>query len=156
MLDADFLEFIECLNRNNVEYVLVGGYAAIIQGHTRTTGDIDIFVRRTMENAGRVIKAIDDFGFGSIGFTEEDVVDENGFLRMGTEPLRIDILNAIAGVEFDEVYDCAEKYVDEGVEMKVIHINHLIKNKLAAGRPKDIADVTALEKILKRKNDHTV
>jgi predicted nucleotidyltransferase len=70
---------------------------------------------------------------------------------MGTEPLRIDILNAIEGVEFDEVYQFAEEYEDDGIKMKVIHINHLIKNKKAVGRPKDLADVRALEKILNKK-----
>jgi predicted nucleotidyltransferase len=151
MLNGDFLDFIDCLNKNKVAYVLVGGYAAIIKGHTRTTGDMDIFVERTIENAENVIRAIDEFGFGSIGFTAEDVMDENGFIRMGAEPLRIDILNSIQGVTFDEVYQMAEEYEDEGVKMKVIHINHLIKNKLAAGRPKDLADVRALEKILNKK-----
>jgi predicted nucleotidyltransferase len=151
MLNEDFLDFIECLNKNKVAYVLVGGYAAIIKGHTRTTGDMDIFVNRSLENAQKIIKAIDDFGFGSIGFTAQDVMDENGFIRMGSEPLRIDILNSIQGVEFDEVYESAEEYEDEGVKMKVIHINHLIKNKIAAGRPKDLADVRALEKIINNK-----
>lgn len=151
MLSSDFLDFIDCLNKNNVAYVLVGGYAAIIRGHTRTTGDMDIFVERSLENAEKVIKAIDDFGFGSIGFSKEDIVDESSFVRMGEEPLKIDILNSIQGVEFKEVYEFAEEYEDEGIKMKVIHINHLIKNKIAAGRPKDLADVRALEKILNRK-----
>jgi predicted nucleotidyltransferase len=151
MLDPDFLDFIESLNKYKAAYVLVGGYAAIINGHNRTTGDLDIFVERTEENAIKVISAIEDFGFGSIGFTVKDVLDENGFMRMGVEPLRIDVLNSLPAVTFEEVYQQSEEYEDEGVKMKVIHINHLIANKRAVGRPKDMADVRALEKILKRK-----
>jgi predicted nucleotidyltransferase len=150
MFDSNFLDFVECLNKNNVDYVIVGGYAVVINGHSRTTGDMDFFVRRTGENAAKVIKAIDDFGFGSIGFTIADVLDENGFMRMGVEPLRIDILSSLPGVNFDDVFIEAKEYEEEGVKMKVIHINHLIQNKLAVGRPQDMADVKALQKILKR------
>jgi predicted nucleotidyltransferase len=151
MFDSNFVDFIECLNKNDAKYVLVGGYAVVINGHTRTTGDIDFFVKRTEENAKNVIKAIDDFGFGGIGFTIDDVLDENGFMRMGIEPLRIGILSSLPGVSFDDVYNQAEEHEDGGVKFKVIHINHLIQNKLAVGRPQDIADVNALQKILKRK-----
>lgn len=147
MLSPDFLDFLECLNNRMVKYVLVGGYAAIIRGHTRTTGDMDIYIQRTIENAANVIQAIEDFGFGSVGFTVDDIMDPEGFLRMGKEPLRIDILSELPGLSFDEVYNASEPYVDEGVTMNVIHINHLIKNKITVGRPKDLADVRVLEKI---------
>ena len=112
---------------------------------------MDFFVERTIANAEKLIKAIDDFGFGSIGFTIEDIMDENGFMRMGKEPLRIDILSSLPGITFDEVINSAEVYEEDGVKIKVIHINHLIKNKLAVGRPQDIADVKALQKIINRK-----
>jgi predicted nucleotidyltransferase len=151
IFDSNFLDFIKCLNSNKVAYVLVGGYAVVINGHTRTTGDLDVFVRGTAENAIKVIEAIDDFGFGSIGFTKEDILDSNGFVRMGVEPLRIDIFSSLPGVTFDEVIREANEYKEEDITMKVIHINHLIQNKLAVGRPQDIADVRALQKILKRK-----
>ncbi|MFI5195493.1 MAG: hypothetical protein ACHQD8_00250 [Chitinophagales bacterium] len=129
------MEFIECLNKNKAAYVLVGGYAVVIKGHSRTTGDLDFFVERTTENAAKIIQAINDFGFGSIGFTIEDVMDESGYIQMGKEPLRIDIFSALPGVEFDEVYKMADDYEYEGVKMKIIHTTHLIKNKLAVARP---------------------
>jgi hypothetical protein len=151
MLSPDFLDFLECLNNRTVKYVLVGGYAAIIRGHTRTTGDMDIYIQRTTENSEKVILAIDDFGFGSIGFTVDDIMDPEGFLRMGKEPLRIDLLSELPGLNFEEVYDSSEPYEDEGVTMRVIHINHLIKNKIAVGRPKDLADVSVLEKLANKK-----
>ena len=143
MFDANFLEFIECFNKNQVAYVLVGGYAVVLNGHSRTTGDMDFFIERTEENAKRVIKAIEDFGFGSIGFTVDDIMDESGFVRMGIEPLRIDILNTLPGVTFEEVYNGASTHEEHGVKIKVIHINHLIQNKTEVGRPQDIADVRA-------------
>jgi predicted nucleotidyltransferase len=151
ILDSNFLEFIDCLNRNKANYVLVGGYAVIINGHSRTTQDLDLFIRRTEENVQKVLKAIDDFGFGSIGFTSEDLMDESTIVQMGVPPLRIDILSAIPGVSFDEVINQSKDYEESGIVMKVIHINHLIANKLAVGRNKDMADVSALKRIINKK-----
>lgn len=151
ILDSNFLEFIECLNKNNVEYILVGGYAVVLNGVNRTTQDLDIFIRRTDENADKVLKAIDDFGFGSIGFTKADLQDKQGIVQIGRPPLRIDILCELPGVDFETAYNEANDYEEEGVRIKVMHINQLITNKLAVARDKDLADAKALQKILKRK-----
>lgn len=151
IFDPIFLEFIDTLNKNNVRYILIGGYAAIIHGVNRVTGDIDIFIERSVENAVNVLKAIDDFGLGSIGFTEKDLTDEDVVVQMGRVPYRIDVLNAIPGVTFEEAFNSAVIYEENGVKVKCIHINHLLNNKKAVGRPKDLMDVKAIEKILKRK-----
>lgn len=151
ILDSNFLEFIECLNKNKVEYILVGGYAVVLNGVNRTTQDLDIFIRRTDENADKVLKAIDDFGFGSIGFTKADLQDKQGIVQIGRPPLRIDILCELPGVDFETAYNEANDYEEEGVKIKVMHINQLITNKLAVARDKDLADAKALQKILKRK-----
>jgi len=151
IFDSIFLEFIDTLNKNDVRYVLIGGYAAIIHGVNRVTGDIDIFIERSSENAVKVLKAIDDFGLGSIGFTEKDLTDEDVVVQMGRVPYRIDILNAIPGVTFDEAFSSAIIYEENDVRVKCIHINHLLNNKRAVGRNKDLMDVKAIEKILKRK-----
>jgi len=151
IFDSIFLEFIDTLNKNDVRYVLIGGYAAIIHGVNRVTGDIDIFIERSSENAGKVLKAIKDFGLGSIGFTEKDLTDEDVVVQMGRVPYRIDILNAIPGVTFDEAFGSAIVYEENDVKIKCIHINHLLDNKRAVGRNKDLMDVKAIEKILKRK-----
>ncbi len=150
ILDANFLEFIECLNKNEARFVLVGGYAVVLNGHNRSTGDLDIFIERTEENIERVLTAIDDFGFGSIGFTKEDLLDTTSLIQMGLPPIRIDILSDVDGITFEETYKEAKDYEEEGVKMKVIHVNHLIATKLTVGRKKDIADVEALQKIINK------
>jgi len=151
ILDFNFLEFIECLNKRGAKYVLIGGYAVVLNGHSRSTGDIDFFIERTEDNIDKVLQAIEDFGFGGIGFTREDLMDEGSIVQMGVPPLRIDILSSLPGVRFEEVWENANEYEEEGIKLKVININHLIANKLAVGRDKDKADVTALQKILNRK-----
>ena len=87
----------------------------------------------------------------SIGFTEKDLTDEDVVVQMGRVPYRIDILNAIPGVTFDEAFGSAIVYEENDVKIKCIHINHLLDNKRAVGRNKDLMDVKAIEKILKRK-----
>ena len=150
IFDTLFLEFIEALNKNEARYVLIGGYAAIIHGVNRVTGDLDIFIERSRENAIKILKAIDDFGLGSIGFKEEDLVNEDFVVQMGRPPYRIDILNSIPGVTFEEAYNAAVLYEEDDIKIKCIHINHLLNNKKAVGRNKDLMDVKALEKIIKR------
>ncbi len=151
-LDDNFIDFIECLNNNEVHFILIGGYASVIHGHSRTTGDMDFFVERTKENAVKLIKAIADFGFASLGFTTGDVMDESVYITMGVPPVKIDILTSIDAVTFEDAYKDAFEYQEGKLRVKVIHINHLINNKIAAGRPKDMDDVNALLKIKNRKN----
>jgi len=150
MFDQNFADFIECLNKNEVRFVLVGGYAAVIHGNTRTTGDMDFFVDRTEENAKLLVKAIADFGFGGLGFKAEDVMNDKMFISMGIPPLKIDILTSIPAVSFKEVYEHAIDYEEENVKVKVIDIHHLIRNKTASGRPKDMDDVRVLSKKVKK------
>lgn len=151
-MDENFLEFIELLNKHEVKYVLIGGWAVIFYGYERTTGDMDIFIERTEENAEKVLNALRDFWGSTIGFTKEDLLDEDEICHMGQKPLRIDILNSIPGVTFKEVYATSNFYEDSGVRIRCIHINELIENKKASGRLKDLADAEKLEKILKKRN----
>lgn len=130
---------------------MIGGYAAVIHGVNRTTGDMDILIEPTIENAAKVLAAIEEFGLGSIGFTIEDLTDTDSVVQMGRVPYRIDILNTIPGVIFEDAYNESKIYQEDEVAIRCIHINQLIENKKAVGRPKDLADVRILEKILKRK-----
>jgi hypothetical protein len=150
-LDENFIEFISLLNKNEVKYVLLYGLAVVLNGHSRTTGDMDIYYEREENNVLKILKTISDFGFGGIGFTKEDLMDTNGVVQMGRPPLRIDLLCELPGVNFKEVFESAFDYGDSGVTMKVIHINHLINNKIAVGRDKDLSDAKALKKIIDRK-----
>ena len=151
-LNDNFVEFTDLLNRHEVKYVLVGGWAVIFEGYSRTTGDMDVFVERTEENAEKIIDVLKDFWGSTIGFEKEDFLKENNVIMMGRPPFRIDILTSISGLDFEEVYKTSKIYDDDGIKIRCIHINELISNKKATGRLKDFADAEMLEKILKKRN----
>jgi hypothetical protein len=149
-LNANFIEFIDLLNKHDVKYVLVGGWAVIFEGYSRVTGDMDILVEMSEENADKIIKVLSVFWGNSIGFEKEDFLKPNNVVMMGRPPHRIDILTSIDGLSFDEVYKTSKIYEDE-IQIRCIHINELITNKKASGRLKDLADAEMLEKILKKR-----
>ena len=103
MLNRDFKEFAELLNAKGVEYLVVGGYALAAHGHPRYTGDIDFWVRPTPDNIDRLLEALDDFGFGSLGLTASDF-DTETVVQLGHPPRRIDLLTAIYGVAFEACF----------------------------------------------------
>jgi predicted nucleotidyltransferase len=154
IFNNNFSDFINLLEEHKVRYVLVGGLAVVMNGHFRTTKDMDIFYEGKKENCIRLLKAIQEFGFGYLRLTIDDLMDGAGFIKLGREPERIDLFCELPGVEFEEVHKHAFDYKEERdpFVVKVIHINHLIQNKKAVGRHQDLDDVKKLEKILKRKN----
>jgi hypothetical protein len=151
ILNEIFAEFLDLLNTKEVKYVLVGGWAVIFHGYTRTTGDMDILVKPEIENAKKLLVVLKDFFGSTIGFTEEDFVKEDNVLMMGRVPFRIDILTSISGITFEEVFASSHIYEDEDLKVRCIHINALIQNKESTGRLKDLADADKLKKILKYK-----
>ncbi len=152
ILNENFIDFISLLNKYKAKYVLVGGWAVIFEGYSRNTGDIDILIERKEENAEKLLTVFKEFLGSTIGFEKEDFLKEENVIMMGRPPFRIDILTDISGVSFEEVYTTSKIYEDEGLEIRCIHINELIKNKKASGRFKDLADAEMLEKILKKRN----
>lgn len=151
-LNKNFVDFINLLNGHKVKYVLVGGWAVIFEGYSRNTGDMDILVERDERNADKILVVIKEFLGSTIGFEKEDFLKEENVIMMGRPPFRIDILTDISGVSFNEVYESSKVYEDEGLKIRCIHINELIRNKKATGRLKDLGDVEMLEKILKKRN----
>lgn len=152
IFNQNFTDFINLLEKKKVKYVLVGGLAVIMNGHFRTTKDMDIFYEREEDNCQSLLDVIKEFGFGYLRLTVDDLMDEKGFIKLGTEPERIDLFCELPGVSFNEVFNQAFEYKEEeNFSVRVIHINHLIQNKKAVGRSQDKADVEKLEKILKRK-----
>jgi len=125
--------------------MLVGAYAVAAHGVPRATGDIDLWVKRSNENAERVWTALKKFGAPLSDLTKDDLTSLGTVIQLGVTPRRIDILTEITGVEFEEAE--AERLVVsiEGIEIPVIGLTHLIKNKKAVGRPQDEADVSRLE-----------
>ena len=143
-LPSDFREFIECLNAREVEYILLGGYAVVAYGHVRTTGDIDFWVNPTEENAQRVIKARSDFGFRFSNLTTLDFTTSDHVVQLGYPPLRIDIMTSTSGLIFDEAYSRRNDMQIDGLQVKVIGLDDLKKNKREAGRKKDLGDLENL------------
>jgi predicted nucleotidyltransferase len=153
IFEKDFSDFIEILNKNEVKFVLVGGLAVVIHGHRRSTKDMDIFYERSVENCSNLLNSINEFGLKYLELTIDDFMDVNGFIKLGYEPVRIDLFCELPGVKFDEVFSHSIKYEDDGVSMQVIHVNDLIKNKIAVGRLQDKDDVNKLRKIIKKRNE---
>jgi Nucleotidyl transferase of unknown function (DUF2204) len=143
-VQKDFRELLELFNEHKVGYLIVGGYALAFHGVPRYTGDIDIFVKPDTENAIRILKALDEFGFGSLDLKEEDFRSPNTVVQLGYPPVRIDIITSISGLSWDEAYEERDKGKYGDVPVYYIGLNHYILNKRASGRKKDIADLEAL------------
>ena len=150
IFEPDFIDFIELLNKHQVEYLVVGAHALAFHGRPRHTGDLDIWIRPSLENASKLVKTINDFGFGSLGLTVEDFIKENYVTQLGYPPLRIDILNSISGVFFEEAYLHKINGEIEGMAISFISVQDFIKNKKASGRSKDFADIELLKKRKKK------
>ena len=143
-LPLTFSEFLQALNSRRVEYLLVGGYAVAAHGFTRYTADIDVWIRLSEENARRVYDAVCDFGFAASDLSPELFLDEGRMTRMGHPPLRIEILNAVSGVDFADAWPRGVPMRVGGVAIRVISLADLRANKLASGRSKDLADLDNL------------
>ncbi len=145
MLNQDFKEFIELLNQNSARYLVVGGYAVALHGHPRYTKDIDIWIELAEENAAKVIKAIDQFGFGSLGLRVEDFLVPDQIIQLGYPPNRIDLLTSLTGVDFEDCYATRIQVAIEQVNVNFIDLENLKKNKMATGRLQDLADLENLQ-----------
>ena len=143
-LPADFSELLSSLNDAGVDYLLVGGYAVGFHGYTRTTGGIDIWVRQSPENARRVVGALRAFGFEGSDVVPDRFLGDGKIARMGYPPYRAEIMTSVSGVSFDECWPRREISDWSGVEVPVIALADLRRNKRASGRPKDLADLHEL------------
>jgi hypothetical protein len=146
---SDFKELLSVLNAHRVKYLVVGAYALSIHAQPRATKDLDILVKADAENAQAVFAALGLFGAPLQGLTAADFAEPGPFLRMGREPVGVDILTAIPGVEFDGAWERrVEAIVDPASGLKVNFISRedLIAGKLASGRLQDLADVDAIRK----------
>lgn len=143
-IQQDFNDLLKLFNVHDVKYMIVGGYALAYHGHPRYTGDIDIFVKSDPENASKIMAALDEFGFGSIGIQQEDFEAPDQVIQLGVPPVRIDIVTSISGVTWEE----ASAYCVQGVygetQVQFIGLKELIQNKRATGRKKDLADLESL------------
>ncbi len=145
-LSKDLREFVECLNSNGVEYLVVGALAVSWHGYPRYSADIDFFVRASAGNAARVLRSIQEFGFGSLGLTVDDFTAPARVIQLGHEPNRIDLMTSISGVSFDDAWQTRVQGELDGIMVHFIGRDALLRNKEASGRGKDRIDVEELRK----------
>jgi hypothetical protein len=145
-MNQDFRDLLAEFNARQVEFLLVGAHALAAHGHVRATRDLDIWVRPSPENAKRVLQAIRAFGAPLHDLTEKDLATPGVIFQIGVEPIRIDVLTVIDGVQFDEAW--AERMISQYGDQPVgvLSREHLMKNKLTVARTQDLADVEALKR----------
>lgn len=142
----DFKEFLNLLNSHGVRYLLVGGHAVGYHGYPRATGDLDVWIAVDPDNAARTVDAIREFGFDTPELTPTVLLQNRSMLRMGEPPIRIAVLTALSGVDFEACYAGRVEAVMDGTEVTLINLRDLKANKRASGRPKDLADLAYLPK----------
>ena len=147
MLNKHFREFIELLEKNKVRYLIVGGYAVGLHGFPRYTGDLDVFIAISEENARSVLQSFSDFGFADLGLSEGDFLEEEIVIEIGREPLKIQVLTGIDGVTFEECWIEKKEIALSDTTIPFIGIESLLKNKEASDRAKDKIDLEELKRI---------
>ena len=145
MLNQDFKEFIQSLNDNQVRYLIVGGYAVALHGHPRYTKDLDVWIESNPENAANLVKALQQFGFGSLGLKAEDFLNADEIIQLGYPPNRIDIHTALSGVEFSSCYESRVEVKIDEIIANFIDLENLKRNKKSTGRLEDQADLEHLQ-----------
>ena len=146
-LYQDFKEFLELLNKNKVDYVIVGGYALAFYGYPRYTGDIDIYIKPDLENSKKIIQTLNDFGFKSLNLVESDFTIPDNVIQLGVPPVRIDILTSLSGVKWEEVIQGAVSGSYGTVNVLFVGKKELVINKKAVGRHKDLADLEGINEL---------
>ena len=145
MLNPDFRDMLSAFSDQRVEYLLVGGYALAAHGLPRATGDLDLWIRPTPENARRAMSALKDFGAPLMDLREEDLCAPGTVFQVGVAPFRVDVLTAIDGVTFDEAWPNRQEIEIESLRVPVLGRGDLVRNKRASGRSQDLADIARLE-----------
>ena len=144
-LAPDFSEFIGSLNAQGVEFLIVGAHALAFHGAPRFTGDLDLLVRPTIDNAAKVLDAVRAFGFPAEDLQPRDLIDPRRILEMGIEPVQIHVMSAISGVSWEHAWQKRVGGICGGHAVSFLGREAFLQNKRAAARPKDLADIDALE-----------
>ena len=146
-LPEDFKEFLKLLNSNKVQYLLIGGWAVGYYGYTRFTADMDIFIGISEENISSMKLALHEFGVPE--FDRSMLTTKGNVFRIGRAPLRIEVINEISGVDFNDAFSNKEFIeLDDQLRIPIISLEDLFKNKSSTGRAKDKADLEELRKFL--------
>lgn len=144
-LPPDFREFLVCLNDAGAEYLLVGGHAVAYHGYPRATSDIDIWINRTPENAGRVLNAVRSFFNSEMpGLETAQLLDPETVTHFGARPYLIEVFSRISGGDFTQAWPARITANYDGIPVNIIGLAELKQNKQASARPKDLADLGQL------------
>lgn len=145
-LSNDLREFVALLNSHGVEYLVVGAHSLAFHARPRFTGDLDILIRPTAENAEKIAAVLREFGFADSDINAGDFTKPDQVIQLGRAPHRIDLLTSLSGVSADEAF--ASKVAARLDDLPVLFLSKplLIANKRAVGRPQDLADLSELEK----------
>lgn len=148
IFNDDFKDFIKALVNADVDYILVGGFSVILHGHSRVTGDMDIWVEKTEENYKKLLTAFHEFKMPVFDMTKENFLTHKNWdvFKFGRKPTAIDIMTAVKGLDFKECFTISKIYEVDGVKVRTLHLNDLIKAKKEAGRLKDLDDIDQLTK----------
>ncbi len=143
IFNPDFQDFIRALNEANVRYVLVGGYAVILHGYNRTTGDLDIWVERSEKNYTRLVSAFRIFNMPVFDMSLENFLNTTAYdvFTFGVPPVSIDIMLDVKGLDFKEAWSMAERKIIDDVNVNLIDLQSLIRAKKASGRHRDLDDI---------------
>lgn len=144
MLHKDFHDFLSLLARHNVRYLVVGGYAVAVHGYPRYTGDLDIFIALDPQTASAMVAAFHDFGFPGEAIDASSFLEPKSIVEAGREPLKLQVMNAISGVTFQDAYERRQIVRLDDLDVPFIGYDDLIRNKSATGRGKDKVDVEEL------------
>ena len=144
-IQEDFSELLKLFNKNEVKFIIVGGYALAFHGAPRYTGDIDLYVKPEKDNAACVITSLKEFGFGDLGLKQSDFTLPGNVVQLGVPPVRIDIVTSISGVTWDEAYSAKINANYGNVNVNYLGRKEIIANKKSIGRKKDLADLEALD-----------
>lgn len=147
MLNKDYKDMLHALAGEKAKFLLVGAYAMAVHGYPRATVDMDIWVMPSPENADAVVRAIERFGAPLHDLTKADLLKDDTVFQIGVAPRRIDIITGASGLRFEEVFARSLDVSIEGLPIRVLALDDLIRNKRAIGRTKDIADAEALESL---------
>ena len=148
IFNEDFRDFLAALHVCGVRYVLVGGYSVILHGYSRTTGDLDIWVEKSADNYALLTQAFQHFGMPTFDMTVENFLHRPDFdvFTFGRPPVAIDIITTLKGLNFADAHAQASDTVVEGLTVRLIHYQHLLQAKRAAGRPRDHNDLDNLQR----------
>ena len=142
--EKDYEDFLKLLNKHRARYVIIGSYALAFHARPRYTKDLDILIESSADNAKRILTVLDEFGFGSLDLDIEDFVEQGNIIQLGYEPVRIDIVTSIEGLDFSEVWENRARGPYGSQTVNFISRSHLVKSKQLSNRAQDKADLELL------------